>query len=652
MKLSLLMLIVLLGSCAKRSQDADQAVAELTSINENIEVLAPDDTPKTGGEPTLTVIKNSSSQVNLFTQTICDSFVAGALSTSNNDELFSEQAKALWAQYAPFFAQYQFTCKSQDKQLDVFPNDVTRMNFEESGIVVILTTVFNQTGKIESFHIFATNSVVEFNTHRVSVTPEVELGTYSFKVKGVKRPVIFYKSPYLAKNFMYFTRTAEKYVRMGFNFVFQSNRGSYESGGDFKWLHIENVADQEKTLEWISKQDFYANGVIAMGGSYDGFNALTAAITDSPYLKATIACSAPANARTDSFTANEIVELAYMSYFDTVKSGFSKASLSQDIWSAIKSGVALKDIDNKLIGRNEADWDEALELKNESSDYFSKRDLLPALANVEKPVLIIGGFNNDQDGRDSLLSYEALKANPAISGYFHQYGHGCGKFESGPVFMELLKNVFENTDLKPFKKLTVKYVNDLEISNDTGIFPMETSHLEFDAYQPISNPNELKGISFMQDYIYGLETQERTFFISSEVVEVETKLYGSMELTAMVKSYVPFNAVNLAITILTKDNKVEQLALMVSNTMNSRSQFLVKEPLVDTQMKIITTPVVATIPAGSRIILEVSSANIASFPLRRVAREEFVSIHNNSSMGLSFLNTPGLKLSKEPSVIQ
>jgi hypothetical protein len=652
MKLSLLILIALLASCAKRSQDTEQAVVELGSINQDIEVLAPDDTPKTGGEPSLAVIKNSTSQITLFTKTICSSLSNGALDSTNNDELFSEQAKAIWEKYTSFFAQYKFTCKSQENQLEAFPNDVTRMNFEEEGIVIILTSIFNQAGKIDSFHLLATSSVVEFKKHRVTVGPEIELGTYSFNVAGDKRPVIFYKSPYLAKNFIYFTRTAEKYVRMGFNFVFQSNRGSYESDGDFKWLHIENVADQEKTLEWISKQDFYTNGVIAMGGSYDGFNALTAAITDSPYLKATIACSAPANARTDSFTANEVVELAYMSYFDTVKSGFSKASLSQDIWSAIKSGVALKDIDNQLIGRNETDWDEALELKNEDSEYFAKRDLLPALANVEKPVLIIGGFNNDQDGRDSLLSYEALKANPAISGYFHQYGHGCGKFEEGPVFMELLKNVFENTDLAAFKKLTISYANDLEISNDTGVFPMETSHLAFEAYQPVTNPNEPKGISFMQDYIYGLETQERTFFVSSEVIEVETKLYGSMELTAMVKSYIPFNAVNLAITVLTKDNKVQQLALMVSNTINSRSQFLVKEPLIDTQMKIITTPVVATIPAGARIILEVSSANIASFPLRRVARQEFVSINNTSSMGLSFLNTPGLKLSKEPSVVQ
>lgn len=645
-----LALLLLLSACGGANQ------ITLESVNKSLKKVKANNPPEVQSELTAphSLYKNNvevpilaknliQTNTDLFMESFCKSLETGELDQTHAAKIFNPQGANQWGQYGEFFKRNQMECDGLKNLLSAKPNTINQLSLKDKDFTLMISLRNDQKGLIETIYMMGIPKNFVFEKTMLKVGNNAELGTYSLYIKDRKAPVIFIKTPYLSYGIRSSLAQAEQYLSMGFHVVLQSNRGSYESTGSFKWLHIENVEDQRKTIDWITKQDFYQTGVIATGTSYDGFNALTAAATNHESLKAVIACSAPVNAETDSFTANKIVEFAHLMYLTSVKEGY-RFDIYNQAREQILKGVKLADLDNKLLGRDEAEWDEVLASANQKTKYYERRNLNPLLKNVKVPTLIAGGFHEDQDGRDTLLNFEQIKDNPNVGGYFHQYGHGCGKMMQEPFYGQILGEVARNLPVTSIKKLIVKYSDEEKYESDTPVFPMQDKQLEMVSVLTKTNPNESLGIGFVDDFIYGKEAESRTVFVSAQQISEETKLFGSIKITLNLKSYSPYNALNLSAYYMDKNNQFYPISRLLTSTQQSRTQVLIKKHDKTKKIELMLPPVVAKIPEGARLVVELSSQNKFSFPMRLNTRKEHKKWSPNE-LGLVLTKNPVITLS-------
>ena len=143
---------------------------------------------------------------------------------------------------------------------------------------------------------------VNMSLHEVETQDGEKLTTWKIqRTEGTpQKGSIFLRTPYM----IYGGVIAQSYLALYFDktMVIQANRGSHNSTGDFKWLDSINIEDSRDSIDWIANQPRSNGRVMAFGVSYDGYDALASAATNHPALKSVVACSAPANAATDSFT--------------------------------------------------------------------------------------------------------------------------------------------------------------------------------------------------------------------------------------------------------------------------------------------------------------------------------------------------------------
>lgn len=261
------------------------------------------------------------------------------------------------------------------------------------------------------------------------------ISTISFELEGKKAKTIYTKTPYFhTDSNTYYLYSALDWMKKGYNFVVQSNRGSHASTGDFKWLHEKNIEDSQDAIKWIRNQDYSNGKVISYGVSYDGFNALASAVGDTEGLEAVIACSAPSNASSDSFTSGKTIEPWLLAYIANRENPDEINLFSEKAHFLISENIPLEEYDNYLYGRDIADWQDLMNSKKEGNllSYWKNRSLLKGLSKTSTPIFHIAGTANDQDSMDTVLAYEYLKKNDSDPSnhrlYIHNEGHGCGNF--------------------------------------------------------------------------------------------------------------------------------------------------------------------------------------------------------------------------------
>ena len=107
---------------------------------------------------------------------------------------------------------------------------------------------------------------------------------------GGKRPAILIRTPYgIGWNPPLFLMPiiARFFARRGYHAVLQDTRGRYGSEGTFYPLRDE-AADGRDTLEWVSKQPWFEGSLGMWGASYFGYTQLSVAADPPPYLKALV----------------------------------------------------------------------------------------------------------------------------------------------------------------------------------------------------------------------------------------------------------------------------------------------------------------------------------------------------------------------------
>ncbi len=264
---------------------------------------------------------------------------------------------------------------------------------------------------------------------------------YSPKDTTKKYPILITRTTYSCKpygediipeNIMY----NPDLVAKGYIFVFQDVRGRWMSEGQFEntkppyslWdkSKTDELTDAWDTFEWLTKNLKHFNGNIGVyGNSYLGWSTLTAAATNHPAVKAAIAMAPVTDFFFEDFNRYGLVAINYtpiINAFGIIKDyptkdswykfndGFikgGKKSLTDDYYSYFLDLFTLSNIKNALIDSNNIFW-KNLEKHQKYDDFRQKRNWLKYLRNIKSQVMIVGGWNDEQNLYGILNSYETI----------------------------------------------------------------------------------------------------------------------------------------------------------------------------------------------------------------------------------------------------
>jgi uncharacterized protein len=229
----------------------------------------------------------------------------------------------------------------------------------------------------------------------------------------------------------------------GYIFVYQDVRGLWKSEGDFVHLRPEGITsrrptdestDAYDTVDWLVKNVSNNNGRVGIYGvSYPGFFTSAGIINTHPAIKA----ASPQAPVSDSFMGDDLrhsgaVFLAQNYVFYTIFDERSRLTPndfsvfepfvwpSMDGYNLFRNIGGLKEAgDNyeKLLGRRSKFWDEVSAHPN-YDQFWKDRDILPKLKNITTPVMVVGGWFDNEDLYGTLQTYRHIHVqNPGIPTY-------------------------------------------------------------------------------------------------------------------------------------------------------------------------------------------------------------------------------------------
>ncbi|AMP99111.1 hypothetical protein AY601_2213 [Pedobacter cryoconitis] len=276
----------------------------------------------------------------------------------------------------------------------------------------------------------------------------VELYTaiYQPKDNTVKYPVLLTRTPYgsnpygkeMPDELMY----NDLLVRKGYIFVYQDIRGRSMSDGEDminlkpvfsqkNKIKTDDVTDTYDTLDWLIKNVENNNGNVGMyGNSYRGWTALMGSLSRHPALKAVQIGAPSINDYFEDFTRYGLFSLAYtpiIDWFGTPKTARNEGpwwkrnleyfsfyenyanKLDKDSYEFFLKKGALKNYGDLLSDKNYF-W---RYLKNHP-DYDKARqehNTVQYIKDINCPVLIVGGWNDEQNLYGIVNSYDAVAKN-------------------------------------------------------------------------------------------------------------------------------------------------------------------------------------------------------------------------------------------------
>jgi putative CocE/NonD family hydrolase len=232
------------------------------------------------------------------------------------------------------------------------------------------------------------------------------------------------------------------FAREGYIFVYQDVRGLWASEGEFVHLRpartdatgTDESTDAYDTVDWLVKNVANNNGRVGVyGTSYPGFYTSAAIIDTHPAIRA----ASPQAPIADCFMGDDFhhngalflsQNFSFYTFFD------DRAKLKPNDFSAFQpfdfqteDGYAfflkmggLKnagDYYEKTLGRRSKFWDEVAAHPNYDR-FWQDRNILPRLKNIRTPVLVVGGWFDNEDLYGTLETYRHIrKQNPQTPTY-------------------------------------------------------------------------------------------------------------------------------------------------------------------------------------------------------------------------------------------
>lgn len=300
----------------------------------------------------------------------------------------------------------------------------------------------------------------------------VKLFTSIYQPKKSKEdlPVIIKRTPYscapYGEEMMKSITHNPHLLESGYIFVFQDMRGRYMSEGTFENTKppysffdknkTDEVTDSYDTYEWLTKNIKKFNGNIGQyGNSYLGHTALLASTSGHPNLKAVMPMAPVTNFYFEDFNRYGLFALNYLpvlDYFGVAMPNPSKTGhkikfnapyvvdseneLTEDYYEFFRSQRSLKNMEEMLHPEN-VFWQQ-IKAHPDYDEFRQKRDWISYLDSAKCHVMVVGGWNDEQNLYGILNSYQKLsKVAPQIKPQvvIGPWSHGHNKRREGQYSM-------------------------------------------------------------------------------------------------------------------------------------------------------------------------------------------------------------------------
>ncbi len=205
-------------------------------------------------------------------------------------------------------------------------------------------------------------------------------------------PVVLLRTPY---GRMRHLEEGLGWAQQGFAFVAQDVRGRYESDG--AWIpYTDERIDGAATLNWLAVQPWCDGRVIVVGGSYAGFAAWAAALSQHPAVCAAIIAVPAMGSHHTMFDPTGVLNLAdhtwwWMTYADGRTERPRLFEAMQQIQPAILKHLPVIDIADRLWA-DLPGWRERLRHGPDAIPPYAITD--EDLAQLTIPVLHLGGWHD------------------------------------------------------------------------------------------------------------------------------------------------------------------------------------------------------------------------------------------------------------------
>lgn len=554
------------------------------------------------------------------------SFLNGICDYINSDEIanpfiigkyFTERA---FREQSQNFSKLAKTvdCISAETIISDQPLHVVKLNIKNEHFPLYFIFELNNESIIKGVYSFF-DIRVNISHQMIEMRDGTKISSYFIGDNRFQQKTALIKTPYLHTSGLTPFKYYPFFLQYNVNMLIQANRGTHSSEGEFKWLDEVNITDGEDTVNWITSQDFSNGEVIPWGISYDGFNALATASSNAKGIIGTIACSAPANASTDSFSANRTVAKQLLRYIWIRENSEDLNHFESKFNYLIQSGFNdFANLDQALFNRKIADWQELFQsINSRSTTYWENRNLIPSLKKTSSPVLHIAGLKNDQDSRDTLLTYFALKQSPMHKLYLHKDGHGCGDFFHNATFAKFIfgkaEHVEKNTIYSINAVQNYTYPQDYNGSISAHkVFKFSPKRSIFDNYTHHANyPHSIK---------------------MSKTIEEDIVINGMpiLNFNVLNKSFKSFMTVSA--WIVRPDRSTFKLHSMSYDSIRT-GHFFDEETLNQyVSGKITLYPSVHRVSKGSKIVLKLSTRLFHNIDFFMHQREEFYSQNGDGSI--------------------
>lgn len=292
---------------------------------------------------------------------------------------------------------------------------------------------------------------------------------YSPKDTTQEYPVIIKRTPYSCRPYgpdtipAAFTHNPHL-VESGYHFVVQDVRGRWMSEGDWEnvkppysfWdsTATDEVTDSWDTYDWLVENLDHFNGNIGQyGNSYPGWTSLIGAVSDHPNLKAVMAMAPVTNFYYEDFSRYGIFAMNYIpviNFFGTATPG-----PTQEQWWNDRDSIFYVDLENEItvpyyeFFRDRislTQYDDILDSTNSFwenirnhpnyDDYHEKRNWLNYLDRINTNIMIVGGFNDEQNLFGILNSYKTIsQTNENVKLCVGPWTHGHNKLRDSLYYM-------------------------------------------------------------------------------------------------------------------------------------------------------------------------------------------------------------------------
>ncbi|MGN7471668.1 CocE/NonD family hydrolase [Brevibacillus sp. SAFN-007a] len=222
---------------------------------------------------------------------------------------------------------------------------------------------------------------------------------------GERVPTILLRTPYGRMDGV-FRRLP--FVARGYALVVQDTRGREDSEGDWIPL-VHEREDGDDTLNWIAGQPWSDGAVGMLGGSYVGYVQWAAAASGNPHLKAIFSYVTVGTPYIDIPRKGGTILTGLSWIFMMAEKRRNIAALSRSDWSDVLKVRPIKDIPQKVLGKEIPFWTKWME-HPDGDEFWARSDWKQFAEQVRVPAFLVSGWYDD-NGMGTSEAWEVASRN-------------------------------------------------------------------------------------------------------------------------------------------------------------------------------------------------------------------------------------------------